>query len=256
MSLLDLLFQFLSRLSFGLALALLVVPARQVPSGFFRNHLYVLLGLNVLAALIAFTIAYPVIRYHSIAAAVLSYVGSVAWLYEKPRLGKLATALIMPISMACAAYAADPINAGTDKGDIWVLDAATSGALLGMTIGAMFLGHYYLNSPSMKLDPLRNLLVGMCIAVFIRFVFAASAATWNIGPTFAGPTLVGLDWTLLAMRWLAGLIGPLMIAWMAWQTLKIPNTQSATGILYVGVIFVFLGELAALVLSGKLGHPI
>jgi hypothetical protein len=43
---------------------------------------------------------------------------------------------------------------------------------------------------------------------------------------------------------------------MAWQTLKIPNTQSATGILYVGVIFVFLGELAALVLSGKLGHPI
>jgi hypothetical protein len=91
----------------------------------------------------------------------------------------------------------------------------------------------------------------MCTAVFIRIVFAASSAAWHVGPT-----LVGLDWTLLAMRWLAGLIGPLVIAWMAWQTLKIPNTQSATGILYVGVIFVFLGELAALVLSGKLGHPI
>jgi hypothetical protein len=39
---------------------------------------------------------------------------------------------------------------------------------------------------------------------------------------------------------------------MAWQTLKIPNTQSATGILYVAVIAVFLGELTAQLLSGRM----
>ena len=36
---------------------------------------------------------------------------------------------------------------------------------------------------------------------------------------------------------------------MSWQTLKIPNTQSATGILYVAVITTFLGELTSLLLS-------
>ena len=49
----------------------------------------------------------------------------------------------------------------------------------------------------------------------------------------------------LALRWLAGLIGILGLAGMTWQTLKIPNTQSATGILYVAVIFAFLGELSS-----------
>jgi hypothetical protein len=36
---------------------------------------------------------------------------------------------------------------------------------------------------------------------------------------------------------------------MTYKTLKIPNTQSATGILYVGVIGTFLGELTSLLLN-------
>jgi len=46
------------------------------------------------------------------------------------------------------------------------------------------------------------------------------------------------------------------LAWMAWQTLKIPNTQSATGILYVAVITVFIGELTSLLLSGGTAFPV
>ena len=45
--------QFLFRLSFGLAMAMAVTSPKRVTSGYFRNHLYVLLGLNVLAALVA-----------------------------------------------------------------------------------------------------------------------------------------------------------------------------------------------------------
>jgi hypothetical protein len=40
---------------------------------------------------------------------------------------------------------------------------------------------------------------------------------------------------------------------MAWKTLQIPNTQSATGILYVAVIGVFTGELLGLLLSADVG---
>jgi len=43
---------------------------------------------------------------------------------------------------------------------------------------------------------------------------------------------------------------------MAWQTLKIPNTQSATGILYVGVMTTFLGELTAQLLSQDAAFPL
>src|SRR5439155_1443881 len=35
----------------------------------------------------------------------------------------------------------------------------------------------------------------------------------------------------------------LALAWMAWQAARIRSTQSVTGILYVVVIFCFLGEL-------------
>ena len=42
---------------------------------------------------------------------------------------------------------------------------------------------------------------------------------------------------------------------MTWQTLKIPNTQSATGILYVAVILTFLGELVSHLLSQELRIP-
>jgi hypothetical protein len=43
---------------------------------------------------------------------------------------------------------------------------------------------------------------------------------------------------------------------MAWRTLKIPNTQSTTGILYVAVIGVFVGELAAALLSAESQFPL
>jgi hypothetical protein len=60
----------------------------------------------------------------------------------------------------------------------------------------------------------------------------------------------------LALRWLAGLVAMACVIWMTWQTLKIPNTQSATGILYVGVIVSFLGELVALLLSQTSRFPV
>jgi hypothetical protein len=52
------------------------------------------------------------------------------------------------------------------------------------------------------------------------------------------------------LRWLLGFLAPLGLDWMAWQTARIRSTQSATGILYVVVIFCFLGELTSQLLRG------
>ena len=60
----------------------------------------------------------------------------------------------------------------------------------------------------------------------------------------------------VALRWLAGLVSVLGLAWLTWQTLKIPNTQSATGILYAAVILAFIGELTSQLLSAEARYPI
>ena len=50
-----LLCQFLYRLSFGMALAMVVTSPRKVTSGYYRNNCYVLLGMTLLAALVAWS---------------------------------------------------------------------------------------------------------------------------------------------------------------------------------------------------------
>jgi len=54
-----------------------------------------------------------------------------------------------------------------------------------------------------------------------------------------------------SLRWLAGLVGLPILLVMARKTLDIPNTQSATGILYVACLAAILGELTAQLLRAS-----
>jgi hypothetical protein len=243
--------QFLFRLSFGLSLSMAVTSPRQVTSGYYRNHLYVLLGLNVLAVLVALAAPEQFKVWPPLAGACLSYAGAVAWLYEKPRAGIASLVLVAIAGLAGTWLAMPPPNSTSDSAPVlrW-LAAPTSGLLLGSTLAAMFLGHWYLNTPTMELAPLRRLVLLMGLAVIVRAAVCAAGLAMQI--EHAGmpqPAFV-------ALRWLFGLIGALALAVMTWKTLKIPNTQSATGILYVGVIAVFLGELTSQLLSARTGFPL
>jgi hypothetical protein len=133
---------------------------------------------------------------------------------------------------------------------LWRLDPLTGGLLLGSTIAAMFLGHWYLNTPTMELEPLRKLIVLMAIAVALRAVVCGVGLALQLN----GLTTTELLMTFL--RWASGIFGVIVLAVMTWQTLKIPNTQSATGILYVAVIATFLGELTAQLLSASTAYPL
>src|SRR5262245_33084974 len=136
---------------------------------------------------------------------------------------------------------------------LWRLDPLAGGQLLGTTIAAMFLGHWYLNTPTMEIGPLQRLLRLVAEAVVVRAaVCGAGLATLS----FHGAELSTAQCLMIALRWAAGIIGVAVLTWMAWQTLKIRNTQSATGILYVAVITVFIGELTSLLLSGETAFPV
>jgi hypothetical protein len=250
----SLLVQFVYRMSFGLALGMAVTSPRQVTSGYYRNHLYVLMGLNVLATLAAAGSHDRLALVAPLTAAVLSYVGAVIWLYEKPLPGILVLVAIAATTLA-GAWLASPVpeaaNPATRILD-W-LAAPTSGLVLGLTIAAMFLGHWYLNTPTMALGPLDRLIKLMGAAIIARGIVCAAGLALEVHASGAP----GMEQSLfLALRWLSGLFGALVLTVMAAKTLRIPNTQSATGILYVAVIATFLGELTSLLLSSRLANPV
>ncbi len=259
----QLLAQFIFRVTFGMALAMAVAPSRLVTSGYFRVQLWVLMGLNTVAALAIYSspAAFERAAFNSgwlltlgIALTVLCYVGSVIWLYEQRAAGVVALLVVAGLGLLAAAQAPPWLSSDVTGAAAWrLLDRVTSGGLLGVTLAAMLLGHWYLNTPTMQLAPLRHLVVWMMVAVVLRSLLCGAAL---LGQMFLDMPTETTVWLFIAFRWLSGLLGAGLMAVMSWYTLKVPNTQSATGILYAGVILTFIGELVSLLLSGSMQYPV
>ena len=125
--------------------------------------------------------------------------------------------------------------------------ALLSGLVTGLTVHAMLLGHWYLNAPGMRVDVLRRMIDWALVvwAVQLAVVLVASASASRAPAATAGSTTLALE----SLRWLAGLVGLPVLLWLSRKTLDIPNTQSATGILYVACIAAIVGELSAQLLQ-------
>jgi hypothetical protein len=153
------------------------------------------------------------------------------------------------LALAAAAGAATLAAPGLAAGVWWAAVAPlTATAVLGTALAAMLLGHWYLVDHGMPLAPLRRLTLayGIAVAARIGVLAVAAARTPGLGERFgsAEAFLRGGGATLLLVAAFGVLLPPLLAAG-AWGTLRVPNTQSATGILYVAVIAAFTGELAA-----------
>jgi hypothetical protein len=254
-----LLAELLYRVCFGLAATMALVPPRQVTSGYFRNHSYVLLGGFVLAGLIAWSGTGERAWWPAAAGAVLSYVASVIWLYERPTAGRAALVL----TAACGLWGSwEPLVAQVPSATaphlaraLALASSVTSGFVVGSALAAMFLGHWYLNAPTMRIDPLRRLVAVMAAAVALQAVVVGTGLGLETLSAAGG----GLDATasiFLGLRWLAGIVGTWALCGMTWHTLGIPNTQAATGMLYVAVIATLTGEMAGLLLSSRTVFPV
>ena len=243
-----LLVDFLCRFGWGLSVALVLTPSSLVPAGFFRVNMLVVLGLATFAALLcgqalpAHTWLLPA------AAAVTAWMASIVWFAERKRPGIVLcviTALLLAATTAVVQVAAD----GTLTGG-WphVGVALLSGLVTGLTVHAMLLGHWYLNAPGMRVDVLRR-MIDIALAAWAVQLVVATAAALPAGALAAGTTGGPTTMALVSLRWLAGLAGLPVLLWLSRKTLEIPNTQSATGILYVACLAAILGELTAQLLS-------
>ncbi|MFM8537677.1 MAG: hypothetical protein ACKOES_06370 [Planctomycetaceae bacterium] len=249
----SLLVDFLCRFAWGVAAGLVLTSPRVVPGGFFRVNLLVVLGLATFAALLARN-ALPAVSAAAAAAAALAWCGSIAWFAERRRGGMLlcvACTLVLAGATVLVTLTARPGGEGAFAGAS-VRDglpsagiALLSGLVTGLTVHAMLLGHWYLNAPGMRIDALRRAIDVALVAWGARLVTVAVAAV--------GEGIVrGCDATavaLVALRWLTGLVSLPILLLMSRRTLAIPNTHSATGILYVACLAAILGELTAQLLA-------
>ncbi|WP_437228366.1 hypothetical protein SH661x_000870 [Planctomicrobium sp. SH661] len=244
--------EFALRLICGLATVWCVAPRRQITSGFFRIQMLLVLGLSVLATVTSnqlrgtlFSAAdlLPSFGFGiGLCLAFLSFAGSMAWTLERRRGGTvfavlillLATAGVLLISYSSTSRSVVPnlLSAMNSLSAAWILGATTA---------AMLLGHWYLTATGMSLQPLMNYtrLFGGTVTLRIVVVLALHAV--------ASGSPAG-NWTLMALRW-GGLLGPLIMAGLTLRILRYRNTQSATGVLYAATILVFMGEMAASLLS-------
>jgi hypothetical protein len=262
--------EFLFRLTLGVAAAMGLTDSRQVTSGFFRVHLWVLLGLQTLAALAVYSMR-PANSANdatwfiwkgqlaaAVAAAIASYVGATIWMYDARGAGKAVTWVVACLGLiGCGLPALHLEHRRPQAIPLEIADAISGGALLGFVFTAMLLGHWYLNTPTMQLAPLRRLIRLLAAAVIVRMLVCGSGLALELAYGGNAHATGMTSWLLfVSLRWLAGLFGVLGLAWLTWQTLKVPNTQSATGILYAAVILAFIGELASQFLSAEASYPI
>lgn len=243
--------QFTLQLIAGISLMWVLMARRQVTSGFFRIQMLLVLGLSVLATLAAGQLVREDVRAwvstSSVLLAVLAFVGSVLWTLERRTAGGVCACLVWGL----ASFALELAFRGTLQPNwMGILSAGSSAAVLGASVTGMLLGHWYLTAPSMSITPLHKLTLVLGVSLGVRLLLSGLGWWWS------SEVLVGsLLWTWFALRWLAGILAPLVLCGMTLRILRYRNTQAATGVLFAIVILAFIGELSAALLQSELGRP-
>lgn len=241
-----LLVSFLCRFGWGMAVGLLLTPSGDVPAGFFRVNLLVVMGLATLAALAAAT-AWPlgIVCGVCAVAAVAAWLGGIGWLAARRGFAIGCTAVVM-LALAAATVASGAAAETAAEGLVGAVASLSAGLVIGLSVHAMLLGHWYLNAPGMRVDILQTMVLWTLAAWGLEMVIAVAGLPTLLG-LLADPATAALG----GLRWIAGLLGLPVLLVMSRRTLEIPNTQSATGILYVACLAAIVGELTAQLLSER-----
>jgi hypothetical protein len=159
-----------------------------------------------------------------------------------------ASLLVGTIALVANVLLLEPTGFGVLAGLAYSLTAITSALVLGLVSGAMLFGHWYLIDLEMPVDYLRTFVrvLGVVLVADLVALLIAIGLSAIIGvPGGVSPTqeLFNSHFGLLLVRMLLGPVTTIVLVWMCWQTLKIPQTMAATGLLYIAVMSVLVGEM-------------
>lgn len=243
---------FLLEAGAGTALLLLFFPPGTLGKGFFSLH-----GACAFVFVLLPALVHPagLPRAGTWACAALLFLYTAA-----SHAGRAAAA--RPILAAGAILAARSlwlfaVHAPRPRGDAWTAVGALLGGLLfGAVLLTMNLGHWYLISRSL---PFRLLARGAALFATL----AAGRAVLLAAAVAAAPARSGLasllslerDALFFLFRVLWGIVGPLALSYFIWKTADMRSNQATTGLLYVALVFVLIGELLSSYLTVATGFP-
>jgi hypothetical protein len=127
-----------------------------------------------------------------------------------------------------------------------------AGTLLSLVVGAlvvgavsmgMILGHWYLVTPRLPEQPLREMTGLLLVFMVVQAVLIVPAL---LLPRETIPNSVEtpiLENPFFWMRVVGGLLFPMLLAWMAYDSSGARAMQSATGLLYIAMALVLSGEV-------------
>ena len=227
-------FHTLGQLATGVLLFIGFVPPSKIGSGFGRFHTVLAWSLWVLALWSKFSVEF----YIFTVCIVLAFLFSQKNRLYYPFLG---ASVLLSFYLLLKG---NPISSL-----VWQLPAAL---VLGSSSVAMLLGHWYLVAPKLPITYLKSLTIALIVAILIRSAFLAEAFFANQAhlKSIHFYELYGI---FFLQRIALGLLLTLALSILTYFCVRIRSTQSATGILYVVLVFCLIGEITGAYLFLKTG---
>jgi hypothetical protein len=248
---------FLLLFAMGTGATLIAVPYRQIGKYYFSFHATVLLLLVATAVLVGHpwtelfqksVSAYmKVVAGLSLLYAVLVLVqnGVVRAAGEDLRVD----ALILPVSVGAIFVIMGAFGwteYGTGTALLLTFHLLSSAMVLGTSLIAMSTGHWYLANAQLSFDILVRLCKMFVAAIALKAVVVAIYAISRFGDY---ARLEDFWKLVMGVRVAAGIVLAVALALMSLSCAKRHANQSATGILYVAVVFVLIGETISVFLT-------
>lgn len=181
---------------------------------------------------------------------------AMVWRNDVQARAKPVNAVTSVFGLAAIALTAAMIRLPT-WGYAGTLLALLAGALsLGAVSLGMTLGHWYLVTPRLPARPLNELTMAALVIIGVQCALVALNVFLPVRETpLTGQTALSANlWFWLRIG--VGLVFPLALAFMAWQSSVVKAMMSATGLLYIAMGSVLAGEILARALMFATAKPL
>lgn len=229
----------LGQLATGILVFIALVPPSKIGKGFGRFHTGLALTLWLLAMWVNFTPAFWVLAALLILAC--AFAGSDAGYYP-----------FLLLTVICSFYIL-VVGDIPARGIYGALLAHLPPVLvLGASSVAMLLGHWYLVTPSLSITYLKVLTIGLLLSIALRSILILDVLHAHQA-ALSNNHFYEIYGIFFWQRVVLGLALTFILTVMTYLCVRIRSTQSATGILYVVVVFCLVGELIGNYLFTKTG---
>jgi hypothetical protein len=165
---------------------------------------------------------------------------------------------ILALAVSALRFRLDP--AGSLATLLYPIAFVTGALVLGAVAGGMLLGHWYLIDLGLSIDPLRRVFRYFVTVLIVQLAFSLLMVLALGLSSSQGAAAVAELWhehaALLALRVVLGPLAALGIAYLIHRSLEIPQTMAATGLFYIAILAVLVGELLGRLILFRTSLPL